>query len=130
VPKVLFTGQTFRRQFLPGLDLRLLFAYDVAVPNARSCRVSFTDAAGITHTAQVAALSLYEAAAIGLAEFRRCGLTDATPGPATRLTVSVDLPSTVHEGPLHKLTAWLESSGKSPSEQLLKVRLREILATR
>jgi hypothetical protein len=52
------------------------------VPNVRVCRVSFTDTEGITHAAQVSASSLYEAAGLALAEFRRCGLMDVTPGDA------------------------------------------------
>ena len=94
----------------------------------RACRVSFTDAGGITHTACVAAGSLYEAVALGVAEFRRCGLMNAAPGPGTRMVVAVETPSTVHEMPLQKLNAWLESSAKSPSEKLLKLRLKEMLA--
>ena len=34
--------------------------------------------------------SLYEAAALGVAEFRRCGLIDALPGPVTMLSVAVE----------------------------------------
>jgi hypothetical protein len=100
------------------------------VPNLRACRVSFTDTEGITHAAQVSASSLYEAAALALAEFKRCGLMDATPGPATRLTVAVDAPTTLHELPMRKLTAWLEAGGKSPNEQAVKVRLRDLLSPR
>jgi hypothetical protein len=37
----------------------------------------------------VVASSLYEAAALGGAEFRRCGFADATVGPGTRLKVTV-----------------------------------------
>ena len=84
------------------------------MPNVRACRVSFTDPEGITHTASVTAASLYEAAALGVAEFRRCLLLDVAPGPATRLTVAIDSPSTVHEIPMRKLTAWLETSGPEP----------------
>ncbi len=52
---------------------------------------------------------------------------DASPGPATRLTVIVETPGTAHEIPMQKLTAWLEGGGKSPAEQATKVRLREVL---
>lgn len=97
------------------------------VPNARACRVSFTDPEGLTHTARVAAASLYEAAAEGIAEFRRCGLLEDVPGPATRFTVAIETPSTVHEFPMRRLSAWLERSGRSPAEQAAKVRLRELL---
>ena len=77
---------------------------------------------------RVAAGSLFEAVALGLVEFRRCALMDAAPGPAGRFTVAVESPSTVHEVPMQKPTAWLEGDGKSPSEQSLKVRIRELLA--
>jgi hypothetical protein len=54
-------------------------------------------------------------------------MMDAAPGPATRLTVVVEVPGTAHEVPMPKLKAWLEGNGKSPAEQALKVRLRESL---
>ena len=92
------------------------------------CRVSFVDSDGMTHSVKVLAGTLFEAAALGLAEFRKCALMDAAPGPATRFTVAVESPSTVHEVPMQKLSAWLEGSGRSPAEQAIKVRLREILA--
>ena len=69
------------------LEIRLLFAYAGVVPNVRKCRVAFVDSEGIAHSVEVAACSLYEAAALAVAEFRRCGFADAMPGPAT------DLPS-------------------------------------
>jgi hypothetical protein len=105
-----------------------MFAYAEIVSSFRMCRVSFTDTEGMTHSVKVTAASLFEAAALGLAEFRRCAMMDAAPGPATRLTIAVDSPSTVHEVPMRKLTSWLESGGKSPAEQAVKVRLREMLA--
>ena len=105
-----------------------MFAYAGDVPNTSACRVSFTDTEGVTHTVRVTAASLYEAAALGIAEFRRCRIMDTAPGPAVELTVSVDGPSTLHRIPMHKLTSWLATGGKSPSEQAAKVRLREILA--
>jgi hypothetical protein len=86
--------------------------------------VSFTDTEGITHTAAVTASSLYEAAALGVAEFRRCGLIDALPGPVRMLSVAVESPRTLHEVPMRKLTAWLEAGGRSPRKQATKVALR------
>jgi hypothetical protein len=38
-----------------------------------TCRVSFTDGANVTLTVTVSASSLYEAAALGVAEFKRNG---------------------------------------------------------
>lgn len=56
------------------------------VPTARSCSVSFTDSEGISHAVVITASTLYEAAVLELAEFRRCGFAEATFGPGTKLT--------------------------------------------
>jgi hypothetical protein len=103
-------------------DLRLIFAYAGSVPS--TCKVSFQDTEGIVHVATVSASSLYEAAALGVAEFRRCGLMDAMPGAVTELTVAVESPSTTHRVPMRRLTSWLETGGRSPREQATKVELR------
>jgi hypothetical protein len=71
--------------------------------------------------------SVYEAAALALAEFRRCGFTDTNPGRATFLTVAVKAPATTHEVSVGKLQDWLSGGAKSPKELLLKNRLRELV---
>lgn len=111
----------------PHVDILLFFAYSETVVTTRKCRVAFTDSEGMRHSVEVVASTLYEAAALAVAEFRRCGFADAAPGSAARLTVSVEAPSTAHELSVRKLSAWLEGGGKSPREQALKVRLRELL---
>ena len=92
-----------------------------------SFKISFTDSAGVTHTVSVTASSLYEAAALGVTEFRRCGFADATVGPGTRLTVAVEAPGTTHELVVERLQAWLQGSGKDAARQATKVTLRELL---
>ncbi len=94
---------------------------------SRSCKVSFTDGAGITHSVTVAAGSLYEAAARGIAEFKRSGFAFAAVGSATRLTISVEAPATSHELPVAKLQSWLDTNGKTPAEQAAKITLRQLL---
>jgi hypothetical protein len=89
--------------------------------------VSYTDGAGVTHTVSVAASSLYEAAALGVAEFKRSGFAAAMIGPATRLKVTVEGPTTTHELSVEKLSAWLDGVGKGAREQAVKVRLRQAL---
>jgi len=86
------------------------------VPTARTCQVSFTDTENIRHGVEVSASTLYEAAVLAIAEFRRCGFTSNAPGPATRLTVAVKMPTTSHEVQWGKIEAWLQSAGK-PNEQ-------------
>jgi hypothetical protein len=98
------------------------------VPNVQTCRVSFTDSEGIRHTVEVSASTLYEAAALAIGAFRRCGFATDLLGSATRLTITVNTPATAHELPVGKIEAWLQSSGKSPSEQVLKERLKKLLA--
>jgi hypothetical protein len=96
-------------------------------PRAELCRVSFTDGAGVTHSVHIAAESLYEAAARGVAEVKRTGFALAEKGPATRLTITVEGPTTSHEMQVAKLDSWLTTNGKTPREQAMKVRLRQLL---
>jgi hypothetical protein len=107
------------------LTFRPFFAYPGIVSS--TCRVSFTDGANITHTVTVSASSLYEAAALGVAEFKRSGFAFTSIGPATRLTIAVEPPATKHELSVGKLQAWLETNGKTPREQATKVTLRQLL---
>jgi hypothetical protein len=112
--------------------IRLFFTLSATislVPSARTCLVSFTDSEGVQHAVEVSASTLYEAAALAIAEFRRCGFTAHSPGPATRLTVTVKAPATSHEVRLSKIESWLQSGGRSPNERAMKVRLRELLGS-
>jgi hypothetical protein len=76
---------------------------------------------------EVVASTLYEAATLAMAEFRRCGFTENAPGVATRLRVEIKQPSTTHEVQWGKVEAWLQGDGRSPAEQRAKIRLRELL---
>jgi hypothetical protein len=100
--------------------------YNLRVPTAHTCLVSFTDTNNIRHAVEVAATTLYEAATLAMAEFRRCGFTENAPGPATRLTVTVKGPSTSHEVQWGKVETWIQSARKQ-NEQAMKSRLRELL---
>ena len=110
---------------LGRIDFLFLFAYPESVSSV--CRVSFTDGAEMTHTVTVSASSLYEAAALGIVEFKRSGFAFTSIGPATRLKISVDPPAATHELSVAKLHAWLNTNGKTPREQAAKVTLRQIL---
>jgi hypothetical protein len=57
----------------------------------------------VHHAVEVSASTLYEGAALAIAEFRRCGFTANAPGPATRLTVSLKAPATSHEIQVSKI---------------------------
>jgi hypothetical protein len=100
--------------------------YFGAHATARTCLVSFTDSENIRHGVEVVASTLYEAATLAMAEFQSCGFTENAPGVATRLTVAIKQPSTMHEVQWGKVEAWLQSAGK-PNEQAMKTRLRDLL---
>ena len=108
-------------------EFRRFFAYTSLVANFRTCTVSFKDCEGLTHAVEVSASSLCEAAALALAEFRRCGFTDVNPGPATRLTVAIKAPATTHDLSVGKLQDWLNRCATSPKELVLKNRLKELM---
>ena len=48
-------------------------------------------------------------------------------GSATLLTIRVKQPETKHTVSVGKLQTWVDGGGKSPNEQVLKSRLRELL---
>lgn len=107
--------------------VRLIFAYTGIVPTARSCSVSFTDSEGITHSVEISASTLFEAAVIAMAEFRRHGFADTTFGPATTLNVRVKATGSGACVSVGKVKAWLDRVGKSPREQVEKNRLKFLL---
>jgi hypothetical protein len=94
---------------------------------ARSCRISLVDSERIEHAVGVVAASLYEAAVMAMAEFRRCGFADATFVPATRLTVRVKAPEEEHTVAVAKIRSWLDGGAKSPNEKVEKQRLKQLL---
>jgi hypothetical protein len=108
------------------VPVRFLFSYNRNVPSARD--VSYCDTDGITHSVEVIASSLYEAAALALHRFQQATLTTVEPGPASRLTVTVKGPAERHQLTVARVQSWLETAGKSPNEQALKSRLRGLLA--
>lgn len=108
-----------------GGGVRLYFAYTGVVPET-CCEVSFCDSEGITHSVDVVASSLFEAAAMALARFRRAGLSESAFCPATRLKIAARPPANARAVTLARVQARLDSNGKSPSEQALKARLRDL----
>lgn len=98
---------------------------------ARICIVSFKDWKGMEHAVEVCAETLYEAAALGLKEFRSSEFAkQVAPGVATRMTVTVKREEARHEVGIRQLEEWVEGAGKSPREQALKGRLRDALSAR
>jgi hypothetical protein len=61
----------------------------------RACTVSFTGPAGVRHSVDVSAESVYEAAALGLSRLRRDEWADQV-APGTPIEIAVREPATTH----------------------------------
>ena len=88
-----------------------------------ACIVSFLDLDGVRHSVEVQAESLYEAAVMALATFRK---NDLNPSGLTEFEVEVRS-SIKHTLPVKKIEAWLERGVRTPKEAVLKERLRTLL---
>ena len=93
--------------------------YPLPMP-VRTCRVSVRDVEGITHSVEVQAESLFEAAAAAVAIFKQQGWAAAALTLRATLRVEVTLPTVVHEVPIAAVERWLRSPSVSPREQLVK----------
>jgi len=96
------------------------------MPLAR-CRVSYTDAEGVPHSAHVQAESLYEAVALAVSEFRRDPLTQQF-GPATEFVVAVERPVIEHRVRFAQVRRWTEATiREGPAGMLKRQKLRALL---
>jgi hypothetical protein len=93
---------------------------------ARFCSVSFTSATGFTHSVDVEAETLYEAAGLGLARLKADGWVEGL-GPGTKLEIQVREPGTSHVVSVQQLQRWMNSTQNSPAETLRKARLKSLL---
>ncbi len=93
----------------------------------RTCTVSFTGPSGIRHAAEVAAESIYEAAALGVSALKNGGWTDAI-APGRELEVEVRAPATCHRVTVQQIRRWCDGVAVSPDETLRKRRLKQLLA--
>jgi hypothetical protein len=82
----------------------------------RTCRVTCQDIAGVEHTVEVTAESLYEAVARGLAAFRNADWAGEIGRGQTTITVVVKQPEVEHKVRMRDFEAWLESNDRSPAE--------------
>jgi hypothetical protein len=98
----------------------------VSVARRQQCKVSFSAQDGLEHSVEVAAETLYEAAARAVAEFRKAELIEYPPGPGVQLRVEVRPPATTHVVPFDRVQSWLKQVG-SPKEQATKYDLRQLL---
>jgi hypothetical protein len=92
----------------------------------KSCRVSYRDQEGVTHTVEVSAATLYEAAVLALKAFQETGWADH---PTGFVEVAVKSPVVNHQVAVVQVMNWLRKAG-NPKEMVMKHRLREILGWR
>ncbi len=90
----------------------------------RTCTVSYQDIEGVKHSVDVTAETLYEAAALGMKAMNVAGWENA---PNLSIDVRVRAAETIHTISNAVLAAWLSSNGKTPKEQAVKAKLRELL---
>jgi hypothetical protein len=92
-----------------------------AVSAVRSCRVSVTGLDGVTHSVDVQASTLFEAASAALTAFRQHqGWATEALTPNARVRVEVQHPPTVHDVPLKAIEQWRRSPTTSPRDYVLK----------
>ena len=93
----------------------------------KSCKVSFTDADGNTHSCRVTASSVYEAAAQGLVAVRNSGWANI-PFEPHRISVAVNEIPVEHEVRYMDLMKWVQrAGGRTPREVSERTRVRRIL---
>jgi len=66
---------------------------------------------------------MLEAAALALHVFQSAGMP---PGPGAHLEIAAQMPAVNHSVSVQRVRDWLTSNGKSPKEQALKSRLRDL----
>jgi hypothetical protein len=94
----------------------------------RRCVVSVGDPQRVTHSVEVTADTLFEAAAQGVKLLREDGWVEPV-GPSTRLVVMVSPPAVRHEVTFLQLKTWSDSTAITPDERVRKNRVRDLLAT-
>jgi hypothetical protein len=80
------------------------------------CRVTYLDQEGLDHSVEVEAESLYEAAAIAVAEFRQGEVITDTRGPMTESCVTVLRKPIEHRIRFNKVQEWLQPPMKGAGE--------------
>ena len=88
-----------------------------------TCIVSYLDTDGLRHKVEVQAASVYEAAALAIAAFKK---HNCQPGELSQLDVEVRT-SVIHTVTVKKLHQWVNGGARTPKEAIAKERLRELL---
>jgi hypothetical protein len=90
------------------------------VAAVRTCVVTVSDLDKVTHTVEVQAETLFEAAAAAVAAFRQHSWGANALAATAVLRIEVQAPTVVHTVPLAALERWQRSPSTSPKELLAK----------
>ena len=93
--------------------------------NLQTCLVSFVESSGVNHEDEVAAESLFEAAAFGIKAISQEWAEE--PGLVTPISVEVKAPTVRHQLTLKAVRDWAVRASRSPKERLIKERVRTLL---
>jgi hypothetical protein len=90
------------------------------VAAVRTCTVSLCDVENVTHSVDVQAATLFEAAAAAVSVFRAQPWAAGALTAVAVLRIQVHSPAVVHTVPLAALERWRRSPSPSPRELLSK----------
>jgi hypothetical protein len=93
----------------------------------RTCRVSVADIAGVEHSTEVTAASLYEAVAAALASLRKDDWVGEIGRGLTTVKIEVLQPPVTHEVRMKDFQAWLERKSGSPADMVLRDKCAKML---
>jgi hypothetical protein len=92
----------------------------------RVCTVTFQGPTGVSHSVEVEAETLYEAAGLGLARLKQDGWIEGL-GPGSRLAIQVREPATSHSLTVQQVHRWVEGLTAGPGESLRRAKVKRML---
>jgi hypothetical protein len=95
----------------------------------RVCTVGFKAPTGISHSVEVSAETLMEAAGYGLALLKKDGWIEGL-GPGTRLEITVREPATHHTISVSQFERWLKETVSLPGDVLRRAKLKQALGVK
>jgi hypothetical protein len=91
-----------------------------------SCIVKIVDDAGVEHSVEVRAESVYEAAILGMSKLKRHGW-ESDGSTIGWVTVEIHEAPTIHRIQVGNMLGWINRSGRTPRDEIRKQKLRTLL---
>src|SRR5215469_14260014 len=96
------------------------------MPEERDCVVKLVDDHGVEHSVRVRAESVYEAALKGLKKLEKVGW-ESDGSQIGWVIVEIWEEPTRHRVHVGKMLGWIKSSGRTPLDEIRKVKLRTLV---